>query len=144
MVRFIKKTLYKRGLQISRNDTHTSKSYKHTLSSLLPNNKGNYVIFDVGAFTGENSKEYRALYSQSQIYSFEPFIGSYSILKGIGLSNFEHFNFGFSDKKSTERFNLNKGSATNSLLGFQEGAQEVWRGMKGCRQKNLQSASSQP
>lgn len=84
------------------------------------------VIFDVGAHWGESAINYRKLFKNSQIYSFEPYAEAFNNLSKLKIPNFHALNFGLSDEDKHEEFNINIGSATNSLLDLSEDARMLW------------------
>ena len=88
--------------------------------------KQDLVIFDIGAHIGESSKKYNQLFDNAKIYSFEPSPESYKVLKNLNIKNLKIYNFGFSNKKSIEKFSVNIKSATNSLLSFSKIANKTW------------------
>jgi FkbM family methyltransferase len=84
------------------------------------------IIFDVGAHWGESAKHYKQLFKNSNIYSFEPFSEAYNELSKLKMPNFHPLNFGLSDENKNETFNINIGTATNSLLDLDENARKLW------------------
>lgn len=86
------------------------------------------IIFDVGAHHGESVDEFRSLFPQSLIYSFEPFNESYFQLRHHTESDplTSTFNFGLSNEDSLQKFFSNSSSATNSLLSTDTKGGETW------------------
>jgi FkbM family methyltransferase len=76
------------------------------------------VIFDVGAYHGEVTRQYRKFSSSARIYAFEPFAESFAILqKNLAEDkNSVPFNLGLADCKGIRRLRSNALAATNSLL----------------------------
>ena len=59
------------------------------------------VVFDVGANVGDYSAMVHGFIPSARIYAFEPAASVYQQLDGRLSSNFEAFNFGFSDEEKT-------------------------------------------
>jgi FkbM family methyltransferase len=87
------------------------------------------VIFDVGAHHGQVTAQFRELFPQAEIYAFEPFVGSYEILKTqtCADSMIHVYNHGLSDSEGVLAFHSNKSSATNSLLPTDLSSEGIWR-----------------
>ena len=86
------------------------------------------IIFDVGAFHGEVSRIYAKLFPKAEIFSFEPFSDSYSILakEFENISQFHVFPFGFSNEQAEVPLHVNAYAQTNSLLPTDEKGHAVW------------------
>ena len=95
------------------------------------------LFFDVGAHEGAKSNLYSKLFTNAEIYSFEPFPESFKILEKKNIKRVKAYNFGFSNKKSTDTFFCNIGSATNSLLELSEKASVTWKGNKWLKKTSL-------
>ena len=67
------------------------------------------------------------LYIKATIYSFEPLLKEYEILKTKNIKNLKPFNIGFSNKKNQENFFVNQSSATSSLLPLSKNAGKIWQ-----------------
>ena len=88
------------------------------------------LFFDVGAHEGMKSHLYSEIFPNAEIFSFEPFPESFKILEKKNIKRVKAYNFGFSNKRSTETFFCNVGSATNSLLELSDKASVTWKGNK--------------
>jgi FkbM family methyltransferase len=90
---------------------------------------GNPVtIFDVGACTGEVTFKYNYLFTNSIIYSFEPFIPSFEILQKntSKLPNIKCFNVALSNMSGQVDFHVNKSYATCSILATHPDSSKNW------------------
>jgi FkbM family methyltransferase len=76
------------------------------------------TIFDVGANTGQSVAQYRAAFAQAAIYSFEPFPGSFEILRRKCEVDAlcKCFQLAVSSKSGHAKLHANKDAATNSLF----------------------------
>jgi FkbM family methyltransferase len=86
------------------------------------------TIFDVGAYIGDITKQYRAIFPQAKVYSFEPFPPSFQTLQAQ-LSqdpNVEAFNLALADEAGEKTYFANKIAPTNSLLEVDEQAGKYW------------------
>lgn len=128
--------LEKFGYRLRKLDSYSSPSSDIILKSLFRRGE-KIIIFDIGAHRGESAKKYREMFDEAQIYSFEPFPDSFEYIRKLSMKNFKPFNFGFSDKTSIEKFYINDGSATNSLLELAESAYEVWDGNDGLKKARV-------
>jgi FkbM family methyltransferase len=88
------------------------------------------TIFDVGAHVGRTVVKYRELFPQSLIYAFEPFKSSYEELKAVAnsLPQVFSFNIALGDVAGEVTLNVNRSTATNSLLATDARAKETWNG----------------
>ncbi|MEO7393553.1 MAG: FkbM family methyltransferase [Chitinophagaceae bacterium] len=86
------------------------------------------TIFDIGAHFGETSLFYNKIFSYPTIYSFEPFLPSFEILKSSVKSfhNIKVFNLAISSFSGQVDFNVNKSSATNSILPTSKDGGKNW------------------
>jgi FkbM family methyltransferase len=89
---------------------------------------GSLTIFDVGAYIGEISKVYAELFPTAQVYSFEPFFGSFEQLKRnmVRYPNVHVYNMGLSDRGGRQQLYSNTFDATNSLLEPSPAADKTW------------------
>ena len=126
MKKFIHKLISLFGYKITKLDSF----YRATSSDYVVRNLFNknfqLIIFDIGANIGQSAQKYSSLYKNATIFSFEPSLKEYEIMKTRDIKNFKPFNIGFSNKKTQENLFLNKISATNSLLPLSEKAGKVW------------------
>jgi FkbM family methyltransferase len=76
------------------------------------------VIFDLGAYFGEVTSKYRALFPEATIYSFEPFSDSFRKLlkKSKGNTLTKPFQLCISDRVGKNEFFLNSDPSCNSLF----------------------------
>jgi FkbM family methyltransferase len=76
------------------------------------------VIFDIGANRGNTVIKYANLFPTAKIYAFEPFVGTFEILKDNvkDISNINIFNFAIAEKIGETVFYSNKNEDTNSIL----------------------------
>ncbi len=74
------------------------------------------VIFDVGAHWGESIDYFKALFSASMIYSFEPDPESFDLLTKRDYTDVNYFNLALSSKIGELSFFRNEISHTNSLF----------------------------
>lgn len=89
------------------------------------------TIFDVGAHHGQSARKYAGMFPNAKIYSFEPFPESFAILSALEIDRLTPVDLGLSSEERTETFQVNAGSATNSLLPLSENAKTTWGGNKG-------------
>jgi FkbM family methyltransferase len=125
MKNFIKNSLSMLGFQITRKSSFNSSDPFYDMK-LLMNGKPR-VIFDVGAHHGHVTERFRSIFPHSEIYAFEPFQESFSLLRKNtrAYPNVNAFNFGLSDQAGMHSFHVNNSSATNSLLSTDiEGAKK--------------------
>ena len=68
------------------------------------------VIFDIGANRGNTVIKYANLFPTAKIYAFEPFVGTFEILKDNvkDISNINIFNFAIAEKIGETVFYSNK------------------------------------
>jgi FkbM family methyltransferase len=128
MKRFVQGVANRFGCRISRiQNEHPEDDPFWAMKNLL---KGveSAVIFDVGAHHGCVAQRFRRLFPNSTVYAFEPFLGSFQILKentgddpGIYA-----FDFGLADRPGLKTFYSNQSSATNSLLATDEKGAQTW------------------
>ena len=86
------------------------------------------MVFDVGAHYGESVIEYRKLYPDSEIHSFEPDGKTFATLQSAvqGLERVTCIQKALSDSEGKATFFVNESSATNSLLPLSGNAKELW------------------
>ncbi|TAL66885.1 MAG: FkbM family methyltransferase [Bacteroidetes bacterium] len=120
----VQNTLRKFGFEIRRTNASIE---VFSLQKLLIK-KENPIIFDIGACHGSVAMTYNELFKNPSIYCFEPFSESYYILqKNVSnFSNIKCLNCAISDKKGKANLNVNKNSATNSLLQSDDRGEEFW------------------
>lgn len=86
------------------------------------------LIFDVGAYIGNETKKYLNLFPEAAIHAFEPFKASYAEL----IRNTEQFtgvtavNSAVSDMTGTAVLNVGEFTPTNSLLKGDERSGKFW------------------
>lgn len=95
---------------------------------IIKNAKKPIIIFDVGAHIGNVSLKYRQLFSDSVIYSFEPFPESFLSLKQNTLKhkNIKPFNKGLGAYIGSSKFHSNIHEQTNSILATHPKADYNW------------------
>ena len=91
------------------------------------------VIFDVGGFDGCSVLQFKKIFPNSTIYSFEPFLFNYLKLKKLESKQVKTFNLGLSSKNGKEVFYVNKLRGTNSILPFCEDVTKKWGGLEGLK-----------
>jgi FkbM family methyltransferase len=74
------------------------------------------TIFDVGGNVGQTAKNYRKLYTQAKIWSFEPGPDPFQQLEHCLPDNFIATRVALSDSKGTVQLNIGNESCTNSIL----------------------------
>lgn len=81
-------------------------------------NKTNPVIFDIGACDGSSVQEFKKIFPDAVIYSFEPYPESYNGLAKLAekYPDVYVYNLALSNTNGTMNFFVNKSKATNSLL----------------------------
>jgi FkbM family methyltransferase len=86
------------------------------------------TIFDVGAFHGLVTREYRRLFPDARIVSFEPFPESFATLKETvaGDPRTTSVNMALADAPGKLTMNANSSPATNSLLSTSATARDTW------------------
>lgn len=126
MKKFIHKLFSLFGYRITKSDSYLAKNSNYIVSNLF-NKNFQLIIFDIGAHVGQSAEKYSSLYKNATIFSFEPSLKEYEILKTKDIKNFKPFNIGFSNKKKQEHFFVNEASATSSLLPLSEKAEKVWQ-----------------
>ncbi|MBB5338103.1 FkbM family methyltransferase [Tunturiibacter gelidoferens] len=83
------------------------------------------TIFDVGANVGQTAKNYRRLYPQANIWSFEPAPESFKELEHCLSYKFTPMRLALSDLKGSAQLNIGDESYTNSLLVRGNGARRT-------------------
>jgi FkbM family methyltransferase len=126
----LKKFLRKFGLKISKINDYPSPSSMDILKKIFPHEK-KFVIFDVGAHEGQSASKYNFEFPNAPIYSFEPFRDAYNKIIEKNIPNVIALNMGLSNEKGSQKFYINLGSQTNSLLELGQDAKEIWGGFSG-------------
>ena len=126
MKTFIHKLFSLFGYKITKSDSYLANSSNYIVSNLF-NKDFQLIIFDIGANVGQSAEKYSSLYKNATIFSFEPALKEYEILKTKNIKNLKPFNIGFSNRKTQENFFVNQASATSSLLPLSEKAEKVWQ-----------------
>ena len=126
MKKFINKLFSFLGYKLIKLDSYHATSSDYIIRNLF-NKDLKLIIFDIGANIGQSAEKYAFFYKNATIYSFEPLIKEYEILKTKDIKNLKPFNIGFSNKKTKENFFVNQSSATSSLLPLSENAEKVWQ-----------------
>ena len=88
------------------------------------------VIFDAGAHIGQTAVKYKTLFPDAAVYSFEPFEGSFAQLVTAvrGLNDVHPINSALGRYAGELTLNVNRSTATNSLLRTDTRASETWNG----------------
>lgn len=88
------------------------------------------VIFDVGAHIGQTAAHYKRLFPESRVFAFEPFEDSFAQLeaRARNLSGVFPVNMALGKEAREAILNVNRSSATNSLLPTDPRACETWNG----------------
>jgi len=83
---------------------------------------------DIGAYIGDVTQQYREIFTNSFIYSFEPFKDSYSKLHERFRTDkkIETINSAISEESGFLDFNVNENFRTNSLLELDLAADKNW------------------
>lgn len=126
MKKFINRLFSFWGYKLIKLDSYQATSSDYIIRNLF-NKDLKLIIFDIGANIGQSAQKYSSFYKNATIYSFEPLIKEYEILKTKDIKNLKPFNIGFSNKKTEENFFVNQSSATSSLLPLSENAEKVWQ-----------------
>lgn len=116
MKNFIKRLLEKYGIRLN-----FIKNLWYLNSFQIVKNlttKQNPIIFDIGACDGSSIFQFKKLFPESIIYSFEPYPDTYGHLAKFSekYSDVYHYNFALSNNNGIMNFFVNKSKATNSLL----------------------------
>lgn len=95
---------------------------------IISNPKSDLIIFDIGAYHGYTALHYKRLFPNSNIFCFEPFPDSFSVLMNLvgNKPGFQIFNIGLSDKAGIADFYSNQYSPTNSILKTEPSAESIW------------------
>jgi len=86
---------------------------------LLFENKDKLVIFDIGAYIGKVSQTYMEIFSGADIYSFEPFLDSFTQLSELASGangKIKTVNVAVSENIGKVRFNVNNDLTCNSVF----------------------------
>lgn len=116
MKKFIKSQLDKLGIRLSfiKNLWYLDSFF--ILKKLT--NKTNPIIFDIGACDGSSVQEFKKIFPDAVIYSFEPYLKSFENLAKLSddYTGVYIYNLALSDNDGAMNFFVNKSKATNSLL----------------------------
>lgn len=119
---FLNKFLYKlslNGIGVLNYQNNKISGEEHFLNKFLLKNKGQKIIFDIGANIGNYSKMIKQISLNTKLYSFEPHPKTFLTLKGVASkNNFLAFNFGFGNKEEQTKiydYADNDGSSHASL-----------------------------
>lgn len=133
MINVLKRIFALFGVELSRirkdNEKHTMFDNAFSMQQYLTKDLGeSLTIFDIGAYDGGTALHYKKLFPGSTIYSFEPFLDSFSKLEK-NTSQFKDIiatNKGVSNKDGKANFNSNIYPLTNSLLDSHESGNAIW------------------
>jgi FkbM family methyltransferase len=111
-----------RVLELNSNSQNAFKTQKYLMRS------ADITVFDAGAHFGETVVIYNKLFKNPSIYSFEPFLSSFEVLKRNvkTFPNVKVFNVALSNVKGELDFHVNKSSATNSILPTSKDSAKNW------------------
>lgn len=86
------------------------------------------VIFDVGAYTGQVALQYRSMFPAAEIYCFEPFPDTFSVLKNKVEQDpkINCYPIGVSNEAGRQTIQSNAHAGTNSLLKTDAAAKDNW------------------
>ncbi len=106
------------GLELRRIKNIEKRDAFDDQKKLLGEKETPLIIFDVGAYIGQVTTKYRALFPKAMIYSFEPFPDSFRELqkKSQSLGQVKPFQLAIADKTGTKTFYVNADRLCNSLL----------------------------
>lgn len=123
MKKFINRIYNRKGFELRRMPPNAFVEQQRLLGAVQPE-----VIFDVGGHFGETVREYKALFPDATIYSFEPFGESFAALERTAaeFQNVRAVNLALSDRAGEAEFSANVNSATNSLLPVADDAYRAW------------------
>jgi len=131
MKHILQKIINLTGYHISRLPT-PAKDFRHNpfliQKKLLGHLNQPPVIFDIGAFTGQVTKEYLHIFPDAQLYCFEPYPFSFLQLKKNTLNkpNIQIFNKAVGAIEGRTKFHDNQFSQTNSVLPSLQASDEIW------------------
>lgn len=127
--KFIKEAFKKFGFEIRNARYFDARNAYNTQHAILNRVKplNQFTIFDIGAFDGRSTVQYKMLFPQAFIYAFEPFNESYSILKEKtkNYSNVNTYNLGLYETTGKLNLNCNISPSTNSILDSNEIQNEI-------------------
>jgi FkbM family methyltransferase len=116
MKQFIKSILLRFGMQLN----FTKNLWYKDAYKILQNFNGNKkpVIFDVGGSDGSTIIDFKKIFPESTIFSFEPYPEAYINLEKLTstFSDVHTFPIALSDIETPTTFYVNKSKATNSLF----------------------------
>jgi len=94
----------------------------------LIKNSAKPIIFDVGAYRGDITNKYSALFSDARVYAFEPSKQSYEQLQTNvhQNENILTYHLALGNEVGTALLNINAYRPTNSLLPSHQKAGEYW------------------
>lgn len=109
------------GVDVSRYSKLRSDAF--LVQQYLLQSVGCRTIFDVGGYKGDVAAQYRRLFPACDIYSFEPFPDSYSMLvrRFAGDVKVHPVNCAVSSITGVSSFYVNENPATNSVLATGQG-----------------------
>jgi len=117
---FAKSAFRKLGLEVRKTTSSSfpTDSFNAQKQLLKGINITNPTIFDIGANKGDTTRQYKKMFPDSTIYSFEPFPESLKLLKKKFKNDtkVKIIPLAVADKSGERTFYLNKIDATHSLL----------------------------
>tara|TARA_B110000971_G_C20040176_1_gene517745 strand:- start:24151 stop:24945 length:795 start_codon:yes stop_codon:yes gene_type:complete len=116
---FIKKIMNQFGINIVR-----LSSIEDDVKKIFEDNiNDKVIIFDIGAYTGNSVYDYRKIFKNSYIYSFEPSSKNFlTLVKNTSnLENVYTYNMAVSSGEGKSQFYENEWEFTSSLLKINEG-----------------------
>jgi len=125
---FINSILQKLGYRISRVPINEGLNVFEIQKVLLEDSGNALTIFDVGAYKGDVTMNYKSLFPDSNIYSFEPYPDSFNILKKrtAMYQNIHPVNKALGSDKGRSVFYSNKSAPTNSILPPDGESRKFW------------------
>lgn len=130
MKQFIRRVYNALGYEIHRRvgDAYPERTNPFLQQKVLLDRVLDPVIFDVGAHVGTVTRQYRLLFPNATIYSFEPFPESFEKLRDSFASDrlVHSYQLGFADRIGIAVFNVNIEATTNSLLPTDAAGSSFW------------------
>lgn len=125
MKRLLYSVFYHLGYRISELNSNSQNAFK-TQKYLMRST--DITVFDAGAHFGETVVIYNKLFKNPSIYSFEPFLSSFEVLKRNvkTFPNVKIFNVALSNVSGLLDLHVNKSSATNSILPTSKDSAKNW------------------
>jgi FkbM family methyltransferase len=116
MKQVFKSLLLRIGIQLNFTKNLWYKDSYIILQNLIKTN--NPVIFDVGGSDGSTVVDFKKIFPNAQILTFEPFPDAFANLNKLANAylNVKAYNFALSDNENPATFYVNKSKATNSLF----------------------------